>query len=444
MNQLNSETILESISDGVFTVDRDWRITFFNAAAERITGIPREQALSMSCSEVFKSSMCESSCPLRQAFETVTSTREQRGYIINLKGSKVSVSVSAAPLFSSDGKLVGGVETFRDITALEQLKNYRLVDEQGKVQSRSERMKEMLSRIPLIASSSATVLITGESGSGKEVLAKSLHHHSANREGPFIAVNCASIPDTLLESELFGYEKGAFTGANKAKPGRFTLAQRGTLFLDEIGDLSQVMQVKLLRVLSDRTYEPLGAVKSLTSDARIICATNRDLKKMVSSGEFREDLYYRINVIHLEIPPLRERREDLIHLAQEFLSRYSLTNYKHVDQIDRDVYRVFFEYPWPGNIRELENVIERCVVFSTGECVTADDLPPHMVQYLNSEPEKSIPAVLHDARDEAERRMIEDALSSNRYHIGRSAAALGMHRTTLYRKMRKYQLENDA
>ncbi len=444
MDQLNSEIILESISDGVFTVDDQWHITSFNGAAERITGIARETALTMTCSEVFKSSMCESSCPLRHAISTGETVREQRGYIVDLDGSKVSVSVSAAPLYDGAGTRVGGVETFRDITALERLRTYKRLDEEGMVVSHSEAMNRILSHVNLIASSLASVLITGESGSGKEVLAKSIHHRSARKEGPFIAVNCASIPDTLLESELFGYEKGAFTGAQREKPGRFTLAENGTIFLDEIGELSPVLQVKLLRVLSDHSYEPLGAVKTRHSNARVICATNRDLQKMVDRGEFREDLYYRINVIHLEVPPLRDRREDLIALSQEFLVRFSLINAKKVDHIDRGVYSRFFEYHWPGNIRELENVIERGVVFASGDVLTVEDLPEHIAGASPAVIHSSTSRTLLTARDDAERQVIEESLLRHRYHLGRTAASLGMHRTTLYRKMVKYCIKIEA
>jgi len=444
MDQLNSEIILESISDGVFTVDDQWHITSFNGAAERITGIVRATALTMTCSEVFKSSMCESSCPLRHAISTGETVREQRGYIVDLEGNKVSVSVSAAPLYDPEGTRVGGVETFRDITALERLKTYKRLDEEGMIVSHSEAMNRILSRVSLIASSHATVLITGESGSGKEVLAKNIHHRSAQSEGPFIVVNCASIPDTLLESELFGYEKGAFTGAAKEKPGRFTLAHNGTIFLDEIGELSPVLQVKLLRVLSDHTYEPLGAVKTRHSNARVICATNRDLQAMVEQGEFREDLYYRINVIHLEVPPLRDRREDLIALSQEFLARFSLINGKKVDHIERGVYSRFFEYRWPGNIRELENVIERGVVLATEDVLSVEDLPEHIAGVTAASIQSSTPQALLTARDDAERQVIEEALLRHRYHLGRTAGSLGMHRTTLYRKMVKYCIRIEA
>ncbi|NCB01393.1 MAG: PAS domain S-box protein [Spirochaetia bacterium] len=436
MDKLSSEIILESISDGVFTISEDYRITYFNSAAEKITGIKREEAIGLSCCEVFKSNMCESHCPLKHTFETGESVKEQRGYIVNLSGQRVSVSVSSALLYNEKGERIGGVETFRDISAIEHLRSLGALKRTGSMVTKSEAMKKVLDVVPSVASSNTTLLVTGESGSGKEVLARSIHHLSEVGKGPFIAVNCAAIPETLLESELFGYEKGAFTGAYQNKKGRIELASKGTLFIDEVGELTPLMQVKLLRVLQERTYESLGSVVSKKMSARVICATNSNLEKMVALGTFRQDLYYRINVITLEIPPLRERKEDIIMLSHQFLDRFTVVNNKRVDRFSQEVYQTFFSYNWPGNIRELENVVERAVVLCTSNVIEVVDLPVNMRQDSQEEP-----LIAHSLVDVAEKEMIESTLLKNDYNVSKSAKELKMHRATLYRKIAKYDIE---
>ena len=436
MDTLTSEIILESISDGVFTVSPDWEITYFNSASEIITGIKREDAIGLSCREVFKSNMCESHCPLKHTFETGNSVKEQRGYIVNLFGQKVNVSVSSALLLNDKNERIGGVETFRNISAIEHLRNLGALKRTGTMVTKSEVMKRVLDIVPSVAHSNTTVLITGESGSGKEVLAKSIHHLSNVKNEPFIAVNCAAIPESLLESELFGYEKGAFTGAYQDKKGRIELASNGTLFIDEIGELTPLMQVKLLRVLQERTYERLGAVTTKKMNARIICATHSDLGKLVKEGSFRQDLYYRINVINVEIPPLRKRKEDILLLSHQFLDRFSVVNNKRVDRFNEAVYQIFLSYDWPGNIRELENVVERAVVLSSSSEIGIEDLPPHMRELCAQKEAKSTPLM-----DLAEKEMISSVLLQNGYSVSASAKQLEMHRATLYRKIAKYQIE---
>lgn len=293
MGNITNDTILESISDGVFTIDNDWRITSFNRAAEQITQINRTDAIGLRCYEVFKSNLCEGSCPLKETFEKKKPVINRLGYIVNLEGQRIPVSISTALLKDDDGNIIGGAETFRDLREIEQLRKLRARQRVGNIQSNSEAMQKVLAMVQPVAQSNSNVLILGESGTGKEVLARTIHQSSHQKNGPFVAVNCASLPDTLLESELFGYKKGAFTGAQSDKLGRFALAEGGTLFLDEIGDISQAMQVKLLRVLQEKQYEPLGSTSSVKTDARIIAATNRDLEKLVKQGKFREDLYYR-------------------------------------------------------------------------------------------------------------------------------------------------------
>ena len=319
-----TDAILESISDGVFTVDENWIVTSFNRAAEEITGIPRNQAVGRLCSEVFRSSMCEVDCALKRTLMTGRPIIGRSCYIIDTQGQRIPISVSTAVLRDASGRVTGGAETFRDLTELEELRQeLKGRSHVGELVSRSPTMQKVFEVIPAVAASPSTVLILGETGTGKEVVARTIHALSPRRQGPFLAVNCSALPDTLLESELFGYKAGAFTGATRDKPGRFALAKGGTLFLDEIGDVSPALQVKLLRVLQERKYEPLGSTRTETADARIIVATNRDLAKQVQQGQFREDLYYRVNVVRLELPPLRKRKEDLPILVEQFVAHFN-------------------------------------------------------------------------------------------------------------------------
>ncbi|HPB30953.1 MAG TPA: sigma 54-interacting transcriptional regulator, partial [Candidatus Sumerlaeota bacterium] len=319
-----TDAILESISDGVFTVDLDWRVTSFNRAAELITGIRRKEAVGKPCQDVFRSSVCETDCALRQTLKNGKPVIGRTCYIIDGDGRRIPISISTAVLKDGAGHIIGGAETFRDLSEVEELR--RELSERrltGDMESRSPVMRRVLEVIPAVAASPSTVLIIGETGTGKEVLARAIHEQSPRKTGPFIAVNCGALPDTLLESELFGYKRGAFTGAEKDKPGRFALARGGTLFLDEIGEISPALQVRLLRVLQERMYEPLGGTCSEKADVRIITATNLDLREMMSGGRFREDLYYRVNVVRIELPPLRGRREDIPLLVECFIARFN-------------------------------------------------------------------------------------------------------------------------
>ncbi|MCD4654553.1 sigma 54-interacting transcriptional regulator, partial [bacterium] len=287
--------LLESLADGVFAIDLDWRIRVFNRAAENITGIPREEAIGSICCEVFKASICETSCALKQAIETGKPVIDRAIFILNSDGQQIPISISAAVLRDDQGEIIGGVETFRDLSQMESLrqeltKQFTFEN----IISQSERMQQIFDVLLAVAESRTSVLITGESGTGKELTARAIHTAGPSSKEPFVAVNCGALPDTLLESELFGYRKGAFTDARQDKPGRFSLAGKGTIFLDEIGDISQAVQVKLLRVLEEGEYEPLGSIRSEKTQARIITATNRNLEKLVEDNVFREDLYYRI------------------------------------------------------------------------------------------------------------------------------------------------------
>lgn len=455
-----TDIILESISDGVFTVDDEWRITTFNRAAEWITGLKRGDVLGRVCHTVFRTNMCEEDCPLRRTIKTGKPVVAKRGYYTSPSGEHIPVSVSTALLIDDQGRHAGGAETFRDLREIEELKEKLQTSGGGDdFSSRSPAMRRILDLLPTIAGSASTVLIDGETGTGKEVTARTIHLLSDRAVGPFVAVNCGALPDTLLESELFGYRKGAFTGADRNKPGRFKLAEGGTLFLDEIGDISPALQVKLLRVLQEREYEALGSTVTEKTNARIICATNKNLSELVESGGFRQDLYYRINVIHVSLPPLRERPEDIPRLADRFLQKYKRQVRRNIAGFSGEAYAAFYGYSWPGNIRELENAVERAVVLCDGDYITLTHLPPELgarAPQTGRVAENGIVEVYRNAipiqdsakpkdaegiralRREMERRVISEALRKHRYKCSAAANELGIDKATLYRKIKSY------
>ncbi|MCF7918445.1 MAG: sigma 54-interacting transcriptional regulator [Candidatus Cloacimonetes bacterium] len=426
--------ILDSISDGVFTVDGNWRITFFNRAAENITGIRREEAIDKLCSEVFRSSMCETDCALRKTLQNGQPLIDKACYFINNAGVKIPISISTAVMRDSKGNICGGAETFRDLREVTVLRKelsqrYHL----GDMVSRSIAMKDIFEIIPIIAESTSTVLIEGETGTGKELLAKAIHGMSNRADMPFIALNCAALPDTLLESELFGYKKGAFTGANQDKPGRFKLAEKGTLLLDEIGEISPALQIRLLRVLQEQVYEPLGGISSIKSDVRIIAATNKNLEQLVKDGVFREDLFYRINVIKLELPPLRTRKEDIPILVEHFINRFNLLQRKQIKSLSNSAMALLMAHNWHGNVRELENVIEHAFVLCQSHEIKIEHLPGKLSGGTLKPVEKQD---FREALMKTEREILLLALERNEFNRQKTAAELGIHQATLYRKLK--------
>ncbi len=434
-----TEAILESISDGVFTVDGAWRVTSFNRAAEEITGIPRGEAIGCLCPDVFRSSMCETECPLRKTLASGKPLIGRPGYIIDAGGDRIPVSVSTAVIRDADGRIVGGVETFRDLSEVEALRQElegRFCV--GDMVSQSPLMHKIFEALPAIAASPSTVLLLGETGTGKELIARTVHSLSPRRSGPFVAVNCGALPDTLLESELFGYKAGAFTGAGRDKPGRFALAKGGTLFLDEIGEISTAMQVRLLRVLQERRYEPLGATKTEDADVRIIAATNRDLPELVRQGAFREDLYYRINVVRVELPPLRSRKEDIALLADQFIAHFNSLQKKTIQGLDRDALFLLMAHNWPGNIRELENVIERAFVLCSEGLIGVRHLPAELAGH--SRPDAASGDVRSTVKA-AEAGTIMRILEKNSYDRSAAAREMGIDKSTLFRKIKRLGLK---
>jgi PAS domain S-box-containing protein len=439
-----AESILESISDGVFTVDADWRITSFNRAAEAITGIRRRDAIGKSCSDVFRASMCETDCALRHTVKTSKPIVNKSAFIVNAAGRRIPISVSTAMLRDESGRIVGGAETFRDLSLVEELrKELEGRCQMGDLVSRSAALRRICELLPQIAPSEATVLIHGETGTGKELLARAMHTLSLRKNRPFVPVNCGALPDTLLESELFGYVKGAFTGAAKDKLGRFALAEGGTVFLDEIGDISPAMQVRLLRVLQDRTYEPLGSTQTRHANVRIIAATHRDLAALIRKGAFREDLFYRLNVVKLDLPPLRKRKEDIPLLVEHFIARFNRRQGKSVVGIASDVMALLMAHDYPGNVRELENLIERAFVLCGTGRIERGHLPPELTGQPDATQTPTSDTIAAQTRA-AEEQAIRTALEHCGGNRLAAARALGLHKSTLFRKMKALGMDLPA
>jgi len=434
-----TELILESISDGVFTINNDWRLTTFNRAAEVITGISRDDAIGKHCWEVFRSNMCESDCALKRTMKEEKTFIDSSTYIVDSERREIPVVVCTSVLKNSRGELLGGVETFRDNSLVEELR--RKLDarfQMGDIVSQSPAMEKIIRMLPDIAESDSTVLIQGETGTGKELLAKAIHQLSFRRKKPFVAVNCGALPDSLLESELFGYKAGAFTHAVKDKPGMFAMAEGGTLFLDEIGDTSPGFQVRLLRVIQEKSYQPLGGTVPVRTNVRIITASNKNLENLITDGLFRMDLFFRINVVRLNLPPLRERKEDLGLLVNHFIRHFNLLKGKNVSGISAEALGFLLSYSFPGNIRELENIIEHAFIHCHRGKIQKACLPAFSEQgsHISEEPH-----ALGDSLKNIETETIREALQRNGFNRLATARELGMHKSTLFRKIKKLGIQ---
>ncbi|MBL0175609.1 MAG: sigma 54-interacting transcriptional regulator [Ignavibacteria bacterium] len=433
---IHANTILDSIADGVFTVDTAMRITSFNRAAERITGVPRGSAVGQFCFEVLRANICERTCALKCSFETGEETIGKQVNILRGDGKQIPISISTAVLHDDSGAIVGGVESFRDLSALEELRKeiagrYTFHD----IVSKNHAMRKLFDILPYIAESESSVLIQGPSGSGKELFARAIHNLSPRAQGPFVAVNCGALPDALLESELFGYVQGAFTDARRDKPGRFALAEGGSLFLDEVDSLPRATQVKLLRVLQEREYTPLGASAAVRTSVRVIAASKEDVSKLVESGSFRDDLYFRLNVVKLLLPPLSDRRDDIPLLVARFVEKLNLKMDRDIAGVSEEVLELFMRYPFPGNVRELENVLEHAFIMCRGGLISLAHLPGEMTMRVEApHPLSSSPL------DALERQALVDALIRHKGVKIHVAKALGIHRSSLWRMMKKHGL----
>jgi PAS domain S-box-containing protein len=431
--------ILESISEGVFTVNHEWRITSFNRAAEEITGISRNDAIGCFCWDVFRSNMCKGDCALRRTMKEGRSFAGISTYITTRNKKRIPISVSTALLHNDRGEILGGVETFRDNTLVEELRQEHNGSlRQGNMVSRSPLMKRIFTVLPQIAESDSTVLIEGDTGTGKEMLAKALHDLSKRREKPFVAINCGALPDTLLESELFGYKAGAFTDAVSDKPGYFTMADGGTIMLDELGETSPAFQAKLLRVLEEREFQPLGGVQKQHVNVRILAATNRDLEALIEHGHFRQDLFYRINIVRLQLPALRERKEDIPLLIERFIEKMNRQQGKMVNGIDSQALNWLTSYDYPGNIRQLENIIEHAFILCSQGEIGTQHLPGYLA--ASASPIGTTPSSMQAIRRSTEEEAILKALQRNGYNRLATAKELGMHKTTLFRKLKKLNI----
>ena len=443
-SSIKNHIILDSIADGVFTVDRNWKITSFNRAAELITGWAADDAVGRFCSDIFHSSICGKNCAIALSLYSAKPISNLSITITNAKGEKIPISISAAPLIDNAGNIIGGVETFRDLTAITSLrkqltKNYTFEE----IISKSATMQRIFNILPDIAKSPSTVLISGESGTGKELVARAIFNASNRADKPFVIVNCGALPETLLESELFGYKAGAFTDAKKDKIGRFAAAETGTLFLDEIGDIPHSLQVKLLRVLQNKVYEPLGSNSSVTADVRIITATNRDLRELVQQGVFREDLFYRLNVVKIHLPPLRERKEDIPLLTEHFIKQFSSSQGKDIVGIANAALNILMRHDFPGNIRELENIIEYAFILCDGGYIQPQHLPEPFYTGDNRPKVKAEPSpAAMQSLEEIEKQAIYLSLEKNRWGRMDTCRELGISKDTLRRKIERYGLKN--
>ncbi len=437
------ETVLRCVADGVFTVDQDWTISSFNRAAERITGLRAEDAIGKRCSEVFHADLCERGCPIRETLETGQEIIDRPARILTRRGRAIPISVSSAALRADDGTLLGAVETFRDLSTLEQLRReilsrYTFEDIIGK----SEAFQKIFAILPDVATSDSTVLLEGPSGSGKELLARAIHNLSGRSKRPYVVVNCGTLPTNLFESELFGYKRGAFTDARSDKPGRITLAEGGTIFLDEVGDLPLETQVKLLRLLQEREYHPLGGVETRRADVRIVAATNQDLATRVREGRFRDDLYFRLAVVRLVVPPLCRRREDIPYLVDHFIRRFNAKKDRRIQGVTPAVMELLMRHDFPGNVRELENIIEYGFVLCHNSFIDMRHLPDDLRARAGESPrpceERSVPPL-----QQREAEAIRLALARHGGRRQEAAEELRISRTTLWRKMKKHGIESE-
>ncbi len=430
--------ILENLDVGIFTVNRGGLINFFNRAAETISGYDRHEVLGQSCAMIFSGEHSPDVCLLKESIASGKSRSSREGCMTDRDGVTIPIRANYMALRNEKNVIVGGLATFHDMTLAHQLNRaisdrYTFHDMIGKAPA----MRKIFEMVSVVAPSNATVLVEGATGTGKDLLAKVIHSASRRGSQPLVKVNCAAIPENLLESEIFGYVKGAFTGADRDKPGRFSDAQGGTIFLDEIGDLPLALQAKLLRVLEDKEFYPLGSRRTRKVDVRIVSATNRQLKELVAQKLFREDLFYRLNVMRIELPPLRERRGDLPLLIRHIARNLCAARTASPPAISKTAMQILLNYDYPGNIRELENILEHALIICREAMIQPEHLPDYVQQ---ARPPRARPPAEQDSahyHDEEHRRIMA-VLSQTGGHRLRAARQLGMDRTTLWRKMKRY------
>jgi PAS domain S-box-containing protein len=435
--RIGYQHLFDGLPEGVFTIDTQWRINSFNSQAEQLTGFKKEQVTGKFCWEVFQSGRCRHECPFAEIFNEEDAGENREMTIVNQKGLIKKILVNAAPLKDENGTILGGIESFSMVPKASKTIPFQVLETFEGMVGKSHVMKTIFDKLSDIAQSPVSVLITGESGTGKELIARAIHNLSKSQSDAFQAVNCSALSETLLESELFGHEKGAFTGADHSKQGRFELAANGTFFLDEIGDMKPSLQVKLLRVLEQKEFERVGSDKSIKLTARIIAATHQDLEKAQATGQFRDDLYYRLRTIPIHLPPLRERTEDIPLLVMHFIKKFNLQYNKQVRLVDPAVLSFFSSYAWPGNIRELERVMEHAFVFVKGPIIFSRYLP------ANSEFESIVPFRKITRKISGKEKIIQALAQTGNKRV-ETASMLGISRSSLWRKMKTYGLLNES
>jgi PAS domain S-box-containing protein len=436
---LGHEEVMEQFPQGVFVVNTRWQLSYFNQAAQEITGFSRNEAIGKFCWEIFRSNLCHKRCPMRISMSTGQAMRDQEVEIVSKSGQKKLILVNTGQIKKPGHMVLGGVETFTDMIGLQYPASQQPAEGLSDIVGVSPQMQEIIHILPTIAASDSNVLILGETGTGKELIARAIHLLSPRRQGPFQVVNCSAFPETLLESELFGHERGAFTGAVSSKAGKFELARGGVLFLDEIGDLRSDLQVKLLRVLEDKSFERVGGNRKISLEARIVAASNVDLHEAMREGKFRDDLYYRLFTVPIHLPPLREKREDIPILVKHFLEKLNRKFNKKVKGVDPKVMRLFCRHPWPGNVRELQHVLEYCFVFTKGPFISERHLPKLESAWAGRELE--LPVGVASPLETLERETIIKALERTYGCKQEAARLLKISRSKLWRKMRHYHIE---
>lgn len=432
----NLEAIFSSVKDAIIMIDKELLIVEINESASNICGLSRDQ-VGMPFNSLPHG--CNGKC-----LEAVEATIEKKEpvelYRVECRPKQMNrqiVSITTSPLFDHKGLFSGTVLVVRDETRLADLE--RDLEERQQfhnIVGTSEKMQHIYNLVESLADVSTTVLLTGESGTGKELVAEAIHYRGARSSKPLVKVNCSALPETLLESELFGHIKGAFTNAIYDKVGRFQMADGGTIFLDEIGDMTPHMQLRLLRVLQDMEFERVGDSTPLKVDVRVIAATNKSLSRKVKQGEFREDLYYRLKVIEMTLPPLRDRREDIPLLVKHFLKKFNKKLQKDIEAVSDDVQKIFMEYPWPGNVRELEHSVEHAFILCRQPTIAVEHLPADLKNFRKTE------ASLKDDRKDLDSRALLNALEKTDWNKAKAARLLGMSRRTLYRKIEEYNIRH--
>jgi len=439
LNEKNKlEAIFHSRTEGTFTIDNDWEITSFNRSAERITGYSQSEAVGKHCWDIFKSSLCKNGCQMEYSMSDQKLMIDNELSIVGKDGKQIPIRVNSAPLIDINNNTIGGVENFSDVSEIKNLTTH--IEERYKFENiigRSKAMQKIYVMLENVSQTDSTVLITGESGTGKELVARAIHLNSMRKTNPFVVVNCSAFAESLLESELFGHERGAFTGAIRTKPGHFELAQGGSLFLDEIGDISLPVQVKLLRVLETRRFQRVGGIKNINLDVRLIAATNKNLMEEVKKENFREDLFYRINVFNIHLPPLRERLPDFPLLIKHFIEKLNNKFNKKIECLSPEVLKLLQDHDWRGNIRELENVLEHAFVLCHETCVEKIHIPEWLRNNnkLSGQIEKANSSIKN-----AEIHVIQETLNKFDGNRKKTAEALSIDVSTLWRKMKKYNL----